>query len=97
MAVTVYIPTPFRALTERQARVESHSSTVGELLADLEGRYPGMRERLRDEQGTLHRYINIYVNGQEIDELKGLETPLKDGDDVSIIPAVAGGSGLVFT
>jgi MoaD family protein len=97
MAVTVYIPTPFRALTERQARVESHSSTVGELLADLEGRYPGMRERLRDEQGALHRYINIYVNGQEIDELAGLETPLKDGDDVSIIPAVAGGSGLAFT
>lgn len=91
MSVKVYIPTPFRALTGNQARVEGASQSVGELLSELEGKYPGMRERLRDGSGSLLGYINIYVNSQEITELQGEGTPLKDGDDVSIIPAVAGG------
>ncbi|HET7769407.1 MAG TPA: molybdopterin-synthase adenylyltransferase MoeB [Chloroflexota bacterium] len=97
MSVKVYIPTPFRRLTENQARVDASSGTVGELLVELEEKYPGMRERLRDEQGSLFGYINVYVNSEEISELQGEGTALKDGDEVSIIPAVAGGSGLAFT
>lgn len=92
MSVKVYIPTPFRALTGNQARVEVQSGSVGELLTELEGRFPGMHERLRDDAGRLHGYINVYVNSQEIGELQGDGTSLKDGDEVSIIPAVAGGA-----
>src|SRR5690349_7666796 len=94
MAVKVYIPTPFRALTGKQARVEASANTVAGVLGELEARYPGMRERLRDDSGALHGYINVYVNNQEISELQGEGTPLKSGDEVSIIPAVAGG---IFT
>ena len=94
MRVKVYIPTPFRALTGNQARVEAQSGTVGEALAELEGRFPGLRERLRDGSGALHGYINVFVNSEEIHGLQGEETALRDGDEISIIPAVAGG---VFT
>jgi molybdopterin/thiamine biosynthesis adenylyltransferase/molybdopterin converting factor small subunit len=97
MSVKVYIPTPFRRLTQNQARVDASSGTVGELLTELEGKYPGMRERLRDERGALLGYINVYVNSEEISGLQGEGTSLKDGDEVSIIPAVAGGSGAAFT
>jgi molybdopterin/thiamine biosynthesis adenylyltransferase/molybdopterin converting factor small subunit len=97
MSVKVYIPTPFRKLTENQARVEVQAGTVGELLAELEGRYAGIRERLRDQSGALLGYINVYVNSEEISELGGEQTALKDGDEVSIIPAVAGGSAQIFT
>ena len=90
MTVKVYIPTPFRALTEKQARVEVHPGTVGDALQELESRYPGMRERLRDPQGALFEYINVYVNSQAIDDLQGEGTAIKDGDEMSIIPAVAG-------
>ncbi len=91
MAVKVYIPTPFRSLTGGQARVEGQSETVAGLLGDLESRFPGLRERLRDDSGKLLQYVNVYVNSREIDELNGEGTALKDGDEVSIIPAVAGG------
>ena len=91
MSVKVYIPTPFRRLTENQARVDASSGTIGELLVELEQKYPGMRERLRDDKGSLFGYINVYVNSEEISGLQGEETALKDGDEVSIIPAVAGG------
>src|SRR5918912_577201 len=94
MAVHVYIPTPYRGLTGGQARVIGPTGSVADLLADLESRYPGLRERLRDAAGQLHRYVNVYVNNREIEELQGEQTALKDGDDVSIIPAVAGG---IFT
>lgn len=91
MSVKVYIPTPFRRLTANQARVEASSNTVGGLLTELEDRYPGIRERLRDDKGALLGYINVYVNSEEIADLQGEDTALKDGDEVSIIPAVAGG------
>jgi len=94
MAVNVYIPTPYRALTGGQARVAGRPGTVAGLLADLESRFPGLRQRLRDDTGQLHRYINVYVNNREIDELQGEQTALNEGDEVSIIPAVAGG---IFT
>ncbi|NBT20135.1 MAG: molybdopterin-synthase adenylyltransferase MoeB [Proteobacteria bacterium] len=95
MSVTVYIPTPFRALTGGQARVEIDAINVSGLLGDLETRYPGMRDRLRDDAGSLHKFINVYVNSDEISDLEGEATSLKGGDDVSIIPAVAGGD--IFT
>jgi adenylyltransferase/sulfurtransferase len=92
MSVKVYIPTPFRALTGGQARVEAEAHDVKTLLGDLETRFPGMRDRLRDEHGALHRFINVYVNSEEISELQGEATTLRGGEEVSIIPAVAGGS-----
>ena len=65
---------------------------MGDALQELESRYPGMRERLRDPQGALFEYINVYVNSQAIDDLQGEGTAIKDGDEMSIIPAVAGGA-----
>ena len=91
MAVTVYIPTPFRRATGNRDRVESVASTVGGLLDELEGEYASLRGLVRDEGGEVHNHVNIYVNSEAIDALSGLDTPLKDGDEVTIIPALAGG------
>ena len=98
MSVTVYIPTPFRSVTANQAYVEAGSATVAELLAELTQRYPELDQRLHDDSGQLHRYINIYVNKEEIEDLQGQDTPLRPGDEVSLIPALAGGAiGRPFT
>jgi len=91
MAVTVRIPTPLQRLTNGQAEVQCTGRTVNELLSDLEKRYPGVKERLCDEQGKLRRFVNIFVNEEDIRFLQGDQTAVKDGDDVSIIPAIAGG------
>jgi molybdopterin synthase sulfur carrier subunit len=92
MSVTVYIPTPFRRATNNRDRVQVHAPTIGGLLDELEGEYTSLKGLVRDEGGEVHRHVNIYVNNEEIDALSGLETPLKDGDEVTIIPALAGGS-----
>ena len=92
MAVTVYIPTPFRRATNNRDRIESSAPTVGGLLDELEGEYASLRGLVRDEGGEVHAHVNIYVNSEAIDALDGLDTPLKDGDEVTIIPALAGGS-----
>ena len=91
MAVTVRIPTPLQRLTNGQAEVKCEGSSVNTLLADLEKRYPGIKERICDEKGQLRRFVNIFVNEEDIRFLKGDQTAVKDGDDVSIIPAIAGG------
>ena len=91
MPVSVRIPTPLRALTRGTAEVQADGGTVGALVDDLERRFPGMRERLVDERGELRRFINIYVNEEDIRFLQGKDTALKDGDSVSIVPAIAGG------
>ncbi len=91
MAVTVKIPTPLRSLTSDQESVPGEGATVGELVDQLEGAYPGMRERLCEESGELRRFVNVYVNGEDVRFLDGLETALGDGDEISIVPAVAGG------
>jgi molybdopterin synthase sulfur carrier subunit len=91
MAISVLIPTPLRKLTNDQDTVTIEASTVDELVAGLESRFPGIGGRLRDESGALRRFINIYVNDEDIRFLQGKETPLKDGDNVSIVPAIAGG------
>lgn len=91
MAKTVRIPTPLRKLTNNQELVEVNGSTVGEVIAELQQRFPGIRERLVDEQGEVRRFVNVYVNEEDIRFLQNQQTPLKDGDEVSIIPAIAGG------
>jgi len=93
MTVKVKIPTPLRGLTNNQDLVNTESATsVSEMITDLEGQFPGIRERLVDETGELRRFVNIYVNGEDVRFLDNLGTPLKSGDDVSIVPAVAGGT-----
>ena len=91
MAVRVRIPTPLQRLTGGQGEVACEGKTVSELLADLERRHPGIKERICDETGKLRRFVNVFVNEEDIRFLQGDQTPLKDGDDVSIIPAIAGG------
>lgn len=91
MAVKVLIPTPLQKLTRDQATVECQASDVTELLESLEQSCPGIKARLCNEQGELRRFVNFYVNNEDIRFLSGASTPLQDGDEVSIIPAIAGG------
>lgn len=91
MAITVRIPTPLLRLTNNQTHVEVNGKTVAELLENLERSCPGLKERLCDEQGKIRRFVNIYVNEEDIRFLQNEATSLKDGDHVSIIPAIAGG------
>jgi molybdopterin synthase sulfur carrier subunit len=92
MEVHVRIPTPLKKLTGEQDVIKANGETVGEVLQWLTEMYPGLQERLRDERGEVRRFINIYVNDEDIRFMKNLETPLKEGDQLSIIPAIAGGS-----
>ncbi len=92
MAVTVRIPTPLRRLTQNQPEVEAEGDTVESLIENLEANYPGIKERICDESGNVRRFVNIYLNDEDIRFLDGTATAVKDGDDISIIPAIAGGS-----
>ena len=87
----VYIPTPMREFTDGQATLQFPSKTVGELFQALEARHPGIRTRLYDQNGRLNTYIAVFVNEEDIRELEGEATPLRDRDEVYIIPAIAGG------
>jgi len=91
MAVTVRIPTPLRQVAKGNAEVQAKGDTVDDVIADLERQFPGLRERLVDETGELRRFINIYVNEEDIRFLESRKTALKDGDQMSIVPAIAGG------
>lgn len=91
MAVRVLIPTPLQRLTKNQGEVTVEGNDIREIISSLEGQFPGIKTRLCDEHGVLRRFVNIYVNEEDIRFLKGEATPLKDGDEVSIIPAIAGG------
>ncbi len=91
MPVLVRIPTPLRRVTNGVAEVKGEGKDVAEVIDDLERQFPGLRERLVDESGELRRFINIYVNEEDIRFLAGKGTALKDGDEVSIVPAIAGG------
>lgn len=88
----VRIPAPLRKLTENKTEIEANGKTVQELIENLEKKFPGMKDRLCDETGKIRRFINIYVNEKDIRFLDNENTKLKDGDEVSIIPAIAGGS-----
>ncbi len=91
MATKVRIPTPLRKLTNNEELVEVSAGTVGGAIAELQTRYPGISERLLDESGAVRRFVNVYVNEEDIRFLQNQQTPIRDGDEVSIIPAIAGG------
>lgn len=91
MPVQVYIPTPFRRATNNKDRVEVEAPDVGRLLDRLEDTFGALKGLVRNDRGEVHAHVNIYVNSEAIDALEGLATPLKDGDEVTIIPALAGG------
>ena len=88
---TIRIPTPLRKLTGERETLEADGATVGELLTAIEGTYPGLRDRIRDEQGQVRRFVNVYVNDEDIRFLEDQATPVKGTDEVSIVPAIAGG------
>ena len=91
MPITVRIPTPLQKITQNKAEVELSGANIRELIDDLERNFPGIKERICDEKGKIRRFINIYVNEEDVRFLKQDQTSLKDGDEVSIIPAIAGG------
>jgi molybdopterin synthase sulfur carrier subunit len=91
MPVHVRIPTPLRKLTNNEEVVTVTAASVGAAIAELQSRYPGIRERLLDDQGAVRRFVNVYVNEEDIRFLQNQQTPLKEGDEISIIPAIAGG------
>ena len=89
--IKVRIPTPLRRLTGGQGEVDLEGESIAALINTLELQFPGMKERLCDEKGAVRRFVNIYVNEEDIRFHQGLETPVTEGDEVSIIPAIAGG------
>jgi sulfur-carrier protein len=91
MAVKVRIPTPLRKLTNEQELVEVKSGTIQAAIRELQQRFPGIQERLVDDAGNVRRFVNVYVNEEDIRFLQDQNTPIKDGDEISIIPAIAGG------
>ncbi len=91
MAVTVRIPTPLRRLTQNLAEVETEGANIQTIIENLETDYPGMKERICDEGGKIRRFVNIYLNDEDIRFLDGIETSVSDGAEISIIPAIAGG------
>ena len=92
MSVKVRIPTPLMKLTNNQAEVTAEGGTIADILNNLESQFAGMKERICEENGTPRRFINIYLNEEDIRFLDGDKTKIKDGDEVSIIPAIAGGA-----
>lgn len=91
MSILVRIPAPLQRLTGGEKEVNVSGTTLAEVIADLEQKYPGFRGRLLDENGELRRFVNVYVNEEDVRFLDGLATKIEDGTEVSIIPAVAGG------
>jgi sulfur-carrier protein len=92
MAIEVRVPTILRSYTNGEKAVEGAGDSVAELLADLDAKFPGLRARLITEDGSLHRFVNVYVNDEDVRYLGSLETEVRDGDTISILPAVAGGA-----
>lgn len=92
MPITVRIPSPLRNLTSGRGEVEATGGSVADLLDNVESQHPGLKARIYDEQGQLRRFVNIYLNDEDIRFLDGPQTATKDGDVLSIIPAIAGGA-----
>jgi len=88
---TIRIPTPLRKLTNNEEVVTSTGTTIGAVLEELNTTYPGLGERILDEQGAIRRFVNIFVNDEDVRFLQEKDTPLKESDEVSIVPAIAGG------
>jgi len=91
VSVSVKIPTPLRKVTNGASKVDAEASNIRELIDALEAQHPGMRDRLCDEDGSLRRFVNVFVGDEDIRFLEGIDTSLEDGAEVSIVPAVAGG------
>ena len=91
MSIVVRIPTPLRRLTDGQDKIDVDGDSLGSVIDAMNDQYPGIRERICDDQGQLRNFVNVYVNGEDVRFLQGLETATSDGDDVSVVPAVAGG------
>lgn len=91
MSVRIKLPTILRKHADGEAVVDAEGATLRELLSDLESKYPGVTKNVVSQDGGLHRFINVYVNDEDVRYLGSLETPVKDGDTVSLLPAVAGG------
>lgn len=91
MSVRVRVPTPLRKFTQGSDEVDASGDTVLAMLDDLEQNHPGIKERIMDDSGKVRRFVNVYVNGDDIRFLKNVDTALKDGDNISIVPAIAGG------
>ena len=91
MAITVRIPTPLRRVTDGQDKVNTEGATVREIIDSMESQFPGIKERLCDENGDLRNFVNVYVNGEDVRFLEGIDSAAGDGDEISIVPAVAGG------
>jgi molybdopterin synthase sulfur carrier subunit len=96
MPVTVRIPTPLRKFTGGAESVPASGATIGAIVQDLESRHAGLKERICDDSGKVRRFVNVYVNGDDIRFLSSLDTPVKDGDEVSIVPAIAGGASALL-
>ena len=92
MTVEVKIPTVFRRFTNNEASVAVEPGTIADLIDQLESRYPGIREQLMTAEGELHRFVNVYVNDEDARYLEKLDTKVSDGDTISLLPSVAGGS-----
>ena len=91
MSATVKIPTPLRKLTNNETSVDAVGKTIEQIVESLDSTYPGMRERLIDDNGDLRHFVNIYLNGEDIRYIDGLKSLVSDNDELSIVPAVAGG------
>jgi len=91
MTATVKIPTPLRKLTNNETSVDAVGKTIEQIVDSLDSTYPGMRERLIDDNGDLRHFVNIYLNGEDIRYIDGLKSTVSDNDELSIVPAVAGG------
>ena len=93
MAIKVRIPTPLMKLTDNQSEVSAEGATISEIINNLENQFNGIKDRICEENGSPRRFINIYINEEDIRFLEGEKTAVKDGDQISIIPAIAGGTG----
>ena len=91
LSVRVRVPTPLRKFTQGADEVNAQGNNIRSIVEDLEKNYPGIKERICDETGKVRRFVNVYVNGDDIRFLQNLETSLKEGDNISIVPAIAGG------
>ena len=91
MSIMVRIPTPLRRVTNGQDKVQVNGDSVGAIIGDLDSQFPGLKERLCDEQGELRNFVNIYVNDEDIRFLAAIISATAEGDEISIVPAVAGG------
>jgi sulfur-carrier protein len=91
MSIKVRIPTPLRKLTGEQELVTAIGTNIGEIITDLDRNFPGLKERICDEGGNVRRFVNIFVNDEDIRFMNDTSTPVKEGDEISIVPAIAGG------